>query len=50
MLALDVDPDKVNNLNEGRSYIKHVPADRIADYVRANRLQATTDFSPHQEP
>ena len=25
VLGLDVDPEKVNALNEGRSYIKHIP-------------------------
>ena len=46
VLGLDVDPDKVNALNEGRSYIKHVSAETIADQVKANRLEATTDFCP----
>ena len=45
VLGLDVDSDKVNALNEGRSYIKHVPAETVADQVRANRLEATTDFT-----
>ena len=45
VLGLDVDPDKVNALNEGRSYIKHVSAETIADQVKANRLEATTDFA-----
>ena len=46
VLGLDVDPEKVNALNEGRSYIKHVSAETIADQVKANRLEATTDFCP----
>ena len=45
VLGLDLDPDKVNALNEGRSYIKHVSADTMADQVKANRLEATTDFA-----
>ena len=45
VLGLDVDPDKVNALNEGRSYIKHVSAETVADQVKANRLEATTDFA-----
>ena len=45
VLGLDVDLEKVNALNEGRSYIKHVPGETVAEQVRANRLEATTDFS-----
>src|SRR5262245_47637957 len=45
VLGLDVDPDKVKALNEGRSYIKHVSSDTVADQVRTNRLEATTDFA-----
>ena len=45
VLGLDVDPEKVNALNEGRSYIKHVSAETVADQVRTNRLEATTDFA-----
>jgi UDP-N-acetyl-D-glucosamine dehydrogenase len=45
VLGLDVDPDKVNALNAGRSYIKHVSSETVADQVRTNRLEATTDFA-----
>jgi UDP-N-acetyl-D-glucosamine dehydrogenase len=45
VLGLDVDADKVNTLNESRSYIKHVSADTVADQVKANRFEATTDFA-----
>jgi len=45
VLGLDVDADKVNALNEGRSYIKHVATETVADQVKANRLEATTDFA-----
>jgi UDP-N-acetyl-D-glucosamine dehydrogenase len=45
VLGLDIDPEKVNALNEGRSYIKHVPAQPMAAEVNAGRLQADTDFS-----
>jgi UDP-N-acetyl-D-glucosamine dehydrogenase len=45
VLGLDVDPEKVNALNEGRSYIKHVSPESVADQVKANRLEAATDFS-----
>jgi UDP-N-acetyl-D-glucosamine dehydrogenase len=45
VLGLDVDPDKVNALNAGRSYIKHVSSETVADQVSSNRLEATTDFA-----
>lgn len=49
VLGLDIDPEKVNALNQGQSYIKHVPAERIAEHVGASRLEASTDFSRVQE-
>jgi UDP-N-acetyl-D-glucosamine dehydrogenase len=45
VLGLDIDPDKVDALNEGRSYIKHIPAETVATQVKARRLTAATDFS-----
>jgi UDP-N-acetyl-D-glucosamine dehydrogenase len=45
VLGLDIDSDKVDALNEGRSYIKHVPAETVAAQVRARRLTAATDFT-----
>ena len=45
VLGLDLDPEKVDALNEGRSYIKHVAAETVAEEVKANRLEATTDFA-----
>jgi UDP-N-acetyl-D-glucosamine dehydrogenase len=49
VLGLDVDSDKVNALNEGRSYIKHVPAETVAEQVNAGRLAAAADFSRVKE-
>lgn len=49
VIGLDIDPDKVNALNQGHSYIKHVPAETIAEHVDASRLAASTDFSRVQE-
>ena len=45
MLGLDIDADKVLALNQGRTYIRHVPAETIAEQVTADRLTATTDFA-----
>jgi UDP-N-acetyl-D-glucosamine dehydrogenase len=49
ILGLDVDADKVDALNDGRSYIKHVPAEVVAEQVKAGRLAATTDFARVKE-
>lgn len=43
--GLDIDAAKVDALNEGRSYIKHVPADSIATLRREETFFASTDFS-----
>lgn len=45
VLGLDVDPTKVDALNEGRSYIKHIEASSVQAEVKAARLVASTDFS-----
>ena len=44
VLGLDIDPAKVAMLNSGRSYIEHIPSERI---VRAQELgfRATAEFS-----
>lgn len=45
VVGLDVDPTKVEAINAGRSYIKHIGASSIAEENQAGRLRATTDFS-----
>ncbi|HEY4161506.1 MAG TPA: nucleotide sugar dehydrogenase [Dongiaceae bacterium] len=42
--GFDVDPGKVDRLNAGRSYIKHIPSKRISTAVRDGRLVASADF------
>jgi UDP-N-acetyl-D-glucosamine dehydrogenase len=49
VLGLDIDPDKVDALNQGRSYIKHVTAESVAEQVQAHRLAASTDFARVKE-
>lgn len=44
-----IDPEKVDALNEERSYIRHVAATAVAEEVGASRLQATTDFARVEE-
>lgn len=45
VLGLDIDPEKVDAVAAGRSYIKHISATRIATQVQAGRFAASTDFS-----
>jgi UDP-N-acetyl-D-glucosamine dehydrogenase len=44
VLGLDIDLNKVDALNHGRSYINHVPAETVAEQVKARRFDTTTDF------
>ena len=44
VLGFDIDTSKVEALNAGKSYIEHIPADKIAT-ARAQGFEATTDFS-----
>jgi UDP-N-acetyl-D-glucosamine dehydrogenase len=45
VLGLDVDVAKVDLINRGQSYIKHIPQTMIADVVKEKRLSASTDFT-----
>jgi UDP-N-acetyl-D-glucosamine dehydrogenase len=45
VVGLDVDPNKVQLLNQGRSYIKHIDDEKIAELVRDKKFEASTDFS-----
>ena len=49
VLGLDIDPAKVESLNQGRSYIKHIGAAAIAELVKAGQFSASTDFSRVRE-
>src|SRR5688572_787724 len=43
--GFDIDPKKIDVLNAGRSYIKHIPATRIRPLVKAEKLDASDDFA-----
>lgn len=45
VLGLDIDPQKVDALNQGRSYIKHISAEAIRTARETGRIEASTDFS-----
>jgi len=45
VLGLDIDSAKVDSVNRGRSYIKHIAGDDVAEQVDAGRLEASTEFA-----
>jgi UDP-N-acetyl-D-glucosamine dehydrogenase len=44
-VGFDIDPEKVEELNTGKSYIKHIPAEKIKDARQKKLFSATADFS-----
>jgi UDP-N-acetyl-D-glucosamine dehydrogenase len=45
VIGLDIDPEKVNAINGGRSYIKHIESGTIAQALQNKSFSASTDFS-----
>ena len=48
VLGLDIDPVKVESLNNGRSYIKHISAEAIAEAVKGRPVCSLRRFPPGQ--
>jgi UDP-N-acetyl-D-glucosamine dehydrogenase len=48
-IGFEVDERKTEEINAGRSYIPDVPSEHVADAVKADLLQATTDFKHLKE-
>jgi len=49
VLGLDIDAEKVQLLNNGQSYIKHIEPSAIAELVRSGKFSASTEFSRIKE-
>ncbi|MGA8220668.1 MAG: nucleotide sugar dehydrogenase [Candidatus Acidiferrales bacterium] len=47
--GFDTDKSKVEKLNDGQSYIQHIPAEKIRQHVQGGRFDATSDFKRLQE-
>src|SRR4030081_2940583 len=47
--GFDTDPNKINMLNAGRSYIEHIPQNKIQQFVNSKHFGATTDFTKLKE-
>lgn len=45
VLGFDIDQAKIDKLQQGQSYIKHIPAEAIASAVTNGLFDGTTDFS-----
>jgi nucleotide sugar dehydrogenase len=44
VLGFDIDEKKVDLLNQGKSYIKHVTGEELKAFLKKKKFQATTDF------
>ena len=49
MLGLDIDTAKVDSLNQGRSYIKHLPDEMVVEVMKGGAFSASSDFSRIRE-
>ncbi|MEX2588164.1 MAG: NAD(P)-binding domain-containing protein, partial [Actinomycetota bacterium] len=45
VVGFDVDQEKADSINAGKSYIKHIPSEAVAAAVQDGRLQASADFA-----
>jgi len=48
-LGFDIDPRKISSLNEGKSYIRHIQTEAVAEALNSRHFEATTDFSRLKE-
>ncbi|MEM6260265.1 MAG: nucleotide sugar dehydrogenase [Planctomycetota bacterium] len=48
-LGFDIDPEKVEQLARGESYIGHIPSSWLQSWIDRNRFAATTDFTRLRE-
>lgn len=49
VIGLDIDPEKVNAINAGKSYIKHIESSTIAQALQNQSFTASTDFGKVRE-
>jgi len=49
ILGFDIDINKVTMLNKGKSYIAHVPAEKISKLRKSGLFEATSDYSRLKE-
>jgi UDP-N-acetyl-D-glucosamine dehydrogenase len=44
-VGFDIDPTKIERLNNGKSYIDAVQSEQLDEYLRAKRFRATSEFA-----
>ena len=49
-LGFDVDPQKVEALNAGKSYIEHIPSATVQSWIDDKKVEATADLARLKEP
>lgn len=49
-IGFDIDSRKVEQLNAGRSYIKHVSSEKVSAWREAKKFEATADLARLREP
>jgi UDP-N-acetyl-D-glucosamine dehydrogenase len=49
IVLVDVQPQRVDMLNRGESYVEDVPSERVKELVEAGRLRATLDYDELRE-
>jgi UDP-N-acetyl-D-glucosamine dehydrogenase len=49
VIGFDIDEQKVEMLNKGKSYLRHIESSLIQSWVESGRFHATTDFSKLKE-
>ncbi len=49
-VGFDIDAKKVEQLNAGRSYIKHVSSEKVSAWREAKKFEATADLARLREP
>ncbi len=50
VIGFDLDPDKIEKIKKGESYIKHISSDDLSKHVKNNLFTATSHFSRLNEP
>jgi len=45
VVGFDVDEKKIHDLDQGQSYIRHIPSRRVREVLASGRLSVTSDFS-----
>lgn len=50
VIGFDLDPEKITKIEQGQSYIKHIPVEELSGFVTQKLFAATADFSRLAEP